>query len=98
MGHSAGKASSVTVSYRRPDDLSEITREWPPAGIGELAAAAPWRDPHIVPAGYLNGLPVGLSFFSGAYQEPKLIGYAHAFEQATRTRTSPTFTPTLTLI
>lgn len=43
MGHSAGKASSVTVSYRRPHDLSEITREWPPAGIGELAAAAPWR-------------------------------------------------------
>lgn len=44
MGHSEGKASSVTVSYRRPDDLSEVTQEWPTAGVDELAAAAPWRS------------------------------------------------------
>ena len=44
MGHSEGKASSVTVSYRRPDDLSEVTQEWPAAGVDELAAAAPWRS------------------------------------------------------
>jgi len=30
--------------------------------------------PHItVPAGYVHGLPVGLSFFAGAFQEGKLI-------------------------
>ncbi len=41
--------------------------------------------PHIsVPAGYIHGLPVGLSFFAGAYQEPTLIRLAYAFEQATR--------------
>lgn len=45
MGRSEGKASSVTVSYRRPDDLSEeVTQEWPAAGVDELAAAAPWRS------------------------------------------------------
>ena len=39
--------------------------------------------PHItVPAGFIEGLPVGLSFFSTAWQEAKLIRYAHAFELA----------------
>ena len=67
-----------------------------PGGCSTPPAVAGY--PHIsVPVGYLHGLPVGLSFFAGAYQEPKLIGYAHAFEQATRIRTSPRFTPTVTL-
>lgn len=39
--------------------------------------------PHItVPAGFIEGLPVGLSFFSTAWQEAKLIQYAYAFERA----------------
>jgi len=39
--------------------------------------------PHItVPAGFIEGLPVGLSFFSTAWQEAKLIRYAYAFERA----------------
>ncbi len=48
--------------------------------------------PHItVPAGYIYGLPVGISFFSGAYQEPKLIKLAFAFEKAARVRRPPQF-------
>lgn len=43
MGRSEDKASSVSVSYRRADGLSEVTREWTAAGIDELANAAPWR-------------------------------------------------------
>jgi amidase len=53
--------------------------------------------PHItVPAGFVHGLPVGLSFFSGAFQDFKLIKYAFAFEQATRERRPPQFLPTVT--
>ena len=47
--------------------------------------------PHItVPMGYTHGLPLGLSFFGGAFSEGNLIGYAYAFEQATQVRRAPT--------
>jgi amidase len=48
--------------------------------------------PHItVPAGYIFGLPVGLSFIGKAWQEPLLIKLAYAFEQAARVRQPPQF-------
>lgn len=54
--------------------------------------------PHItVPAGYVFGLPVGLSFFSTAWQEPVLIKFAYAFEQATQYRRQPRYLPTVNL-
>jgi amidase len=48
--------------------------------------------PHItVPGGKVYDLPVGLSFFGTAYSEPKLIGIAFAYEQASKNRVKPTF-------
>ncbi len=48
--------------------------------------------PHItVPAGYTRGLPVALSFFAGAWEEPRLLRYAYAFEQGTQHRRAPTY-------
>lgn len=48
--------------------------------------------PHItVPAGLVYRLPVGLSFYSGAYTEGSLISIAYAYEQATKNRIVPTF-------
>jgi amidase len=54
--------------------------------------------PHItVPAGYIFGLPVGISFFARAWQEPKLIKLTYAFEQATKVRKPPEFLPTASI-
>ncbi|HMK27733.1 MAG TPA: amidase [Chitinophagaceae bacterium] len=48
--------------------------------------------PHIsVPGGMVYDLPVGLSFFSGAYKEGELIGMAYAYEQASKNRILPGF-------
>jgi len=52
--------------------------------------------PHItVPMGQVHELPVGLSFFSGAYQESLLIQMAYAYEQASAHRRVPKFIKTL---
>ena len=57
-----------------------------------LAAVAGY--PSItVPAGYVCGLPVGLSFFASAWQEPLLIKLASAFEYASQIRQPPTLLP-----
>ena len=54
----------------------------------QFAAAAGY--PNIsVPAGFVHGLPVGVSFFGRAWSEPTLIRIAYAFEQATRHRRAP---------
>ncbi len=54
--------------------------------------------PHItVPAGFVFGLPVGISFFGPAWSEPRLLRIAYAYEQATRHRRPPQFLPTIRL-
>ena len=67
-------------------------------GTGSSTPAARSGYPNItVPAGYVHGLPVGMSIFAGKYEEPKLISMAYAFEQATKVRKAPKLLPTLDL-
>lgn len=66
-------------------------------GYSTVSAVAGY--PHItVPAGYVFGLPVGISFFGRPWSEPTLIKFAYAFEQATRARRAPQFLPTVKLV
>lgn len=65
-------------------------------GSSTLAAVAGY--PSItVPAGFVFGLPVGVSFFGRAWSESKLISIAYGFEQATKVRKPPRFLSTVDL-
>jgi amidase len=59
---------------------------------GYSTASAVAGYPHItVPAGLVHGLPVGMSFFAGAWAEPTLLAIAYAFEQSTTARRPPRY-------
>lgn len=65
---------------------------------GSSQAAAVAGYPSItVPAGFVFGLPVGISFFGRAWSEPTLIKLAYSFEQATKVRKPPQFKATVDL-
>ena len=50
-----------------------------------------------VPAGYIHGLPVGISFIGARWADASLVGLAYVFEQATKVRTAPRFAASVRL-
>ncbi len=63
---------------------------------GSSNAPAVAGYPNInVTAGFIFGLPVGISFFGRAWSEPTLIKLAYSFEQATKARQAPRYLPTV---
>jgi amidase len=83
----------------RAPDTPSPTAPTPPVVGGESASlfADETGFPDIiVPAGLTrDGLPVAISFLGRAFSEPRLIGYAYDFEQATHARVLPKHTPAL---
>ena len=67
-------------------------------GGGSSRAAAVSGYANItVPAGFVFGLPVGMSFIGTAWSEPTLLKLAFAFERATQARMAPRFLPSAEL-
>lgn len=81
VGLTMGPACSIDTIYG--DRWGDVSLTSPAAMSGY---------PHIsVPCGMVYDLPVGLSFFGGAYKEGELISLAYAYEQASKHRTPPQF-------
>jgi amidase len=57
-------------------------------GSSSLAAVSGYASV-TVPAGFILGLPIGVSFIGPAYGERQLIEIAYAFEQASKARRAP---------
>jgi amidase len=64
-------------------------------GSSSTPAAVAGYPSITVPAGTLQGLPIGLSFFGRAFSEQTLIAVAHDYERATRHRKKPTYPATI---
>jgi amidase len=86
--HELDALVAPTNGPARPIDL--INGDAP--GIGSSSLAAVSGYPSItVPAGFVSGMPVGLSFVGKAWNEKQLIEIAYAFEQTTGVRKPPEF-------
>ena len=63
-------------------------------GSSGAAAVSGYAD-ITVPAGYIEGLPIGITFIGDRWAEPELLGLAYDYEQATQVRVPPQFIPTI---
>ena len=81
----------------RPASLTDLVNGDPEHGGPSSPAAVAGYPAITVPAGFIFGLPVGISFIGTAFAELVLIKLAYAFEQLTRVRRPPQFLPTVDL-
>lgn len=90
---------AVVVASGGPAWLIDLVNgDSPNWDLESTSPAAVAGYPHItVPAGFIQGLPIGISFFGRAWQEPTLLKLAFAFEQARGARKPPRFRRTAQL-
>jgi amidase len=70
-----------------------VNGDYGPNGASSIPAVAGY--PHItVPAGFVSGLPLGVSIFGRAWSEMTLIRIAASYERETKHRKPPGFLET----
>ena len=89
------KLDALVAPTAGPAWLTDLINGDHAAGNSSSAAAVAGYPNINVTAGYLWGLPVGISFFGCAWSEPTLLKIAYSFEQLTKARQKPRFLPTI---
>ena len=90
----ASKLDAIFAPTTGPAWVTDLIHGDRSAFRGCSSAAARAGYPHVtVPGGLVFGLPVGVSFFGGAWSEPRLLALAYAFERATSHRQAPRMLP-----
>jgi amidase len=91
------KLDAVVAPTAGPAWLTDlVTGDHSTGGSSNAAAVAGYPD-ISVPAGFISGLPVGISFFGRAWSEPTLLKIAYGFEQTIKARKPPQFLPTASI-
>jgi amidase len=89
------RLDALVAPTQGPVSLIDLVNGDPGGGGSFTSPAAVAGYPHItVPMGFVQGLPVGLSFVGRAWSEPTLLKLAYAYEQATKARKKPTYAAT----
>jgi amidase len=83
------RLDAVAVISTAPSWSIDLVSGDGPRYTSAYLAAIPGFPNVTVPAGYAHGLPVGLSFMGGAWQEAELLRIAHAFERTTAVHRPP---------
>ena len=91
------KLDALIAPTQAPPGLIDLVNGDHWLGSSSTPAAVSGYATITVPAGYVFGLPVGLSFIGRAWSEPVLLKLAYAYEQASKHRRKPTFAPTADL-
>jgi len=89
------KLDALVALTNGPAHLTDLVNGDSWTGSSSSPAAVAGYPAITVPAGFVQGLPVGVTFFGRAWSEARLLRFAYAYEQATKARKPPQYLPTL---
>ena len=91
------KLDALLVLTNGPAHMTDLVNGDSFSGSSSSPAAVAGYPTITLPAGWIHGLPVGVSLIGTAWSEPVLIKLAYGLEQALKARKAPRFLPTADL-